>query len=405
MNNSITDSQPISRRVVLPGPAIALGAAAAATAVSPAAAQQKVSQAASQGDFAAAVQAAFAGDYTLDWRGGNVTLTAPIVLVASAWKFAFGIRMNGATITANFSDAAKYAISLRIAIVKGAVLQNVGIRNFQITDCAFRGTSAFAGALRLECLSNGSGIYSWLIQNVSCENHNGRAFGVIGSVFEGWFVNCRTTGGTGAIDAVCRGMIDGQIGAGSSANNWNPNANNPAIADHDKGLPSALYVIQPNFRDASGTSIVLSSTVLGQEPYDLTVQGGYIVSNGGRGIEAPAGIKLVYGTGMEKNNGGCGISVGYRGGVFRNVTAANPIANASDTHGMKYLVAASLSSNGKVVLEDCDIVDEGPGSGSKLLKIAGGGTVYLNRSGTLDSNGRPTDVDGTGPVVKVARYA
>ena len=133
-----------SPREVLPGPAIALGAAAAAMAVSPAAAQQKISQAV-PGDFIAAVQAAFAGDYTLDWRGGNVTLTAPILLVASAWKFAFGIRMNGATITANFSDAAKYAITLRIAIVKGAVLQNVGIRNFQITDCAFRGTSAFAG--------------------------------------------------------------------------------------------------------------------------------------------------------------------------------------------------------------------------------------------------------------------
>ena len=67
-----------------PGTAIALGAAAAATtAVSQAAAQQKISQAAAQGDFASAVQAAFAGDYTLDWRGGNVTLTAPIVLVAS----------------------------------------------------------------------------------------------------------------------------------------------------------------------------------------------------------------------------------------------------------------------------------------------------------------------------------
>ena len=90
--------------------------------------------------------------------------------------------------------------------------------------------------------------------------------------------------------------------------------------------------------------------------------------------------------------------------MFRNVNAANPIANASDTRGMKYLVAASLSS-GKLVLEDCYIVDEGSGSGSKLLKIAGRGTVYLNRSGALDSNGRPTDVDGTGPVVKVAQYA
>ena len=44
--------------------------------------------------------------------------------------------------------------------------------------------------------------------------------------------------------------------------------------------------------------------------------------------------------------------------MFRNVNAANPIANASETRAMKYLVAASLSS-GKLVLEDCYIVDEG----------------------------------------------
>ena len=291
MNNSRTDCQLVSRRGVLPVTAIALGAAAAATAVSPAAAQQKISQAASQGDFTTAVQAAFAGDYTLDWRGGNVTLTAPIVLVASAWKFAFGIRMNGAKITAAFNDATKYAITVRIKIVNGAVVQNIGLRNFQLMDCAFNGTSDFAGAIKMECLSNGSWICSFLIQNVSCENHTGRAFALIGSVFECWFVNCRTTGGVGAMDIVCRGMVDGHIGAGSSANNWNPNANNPAVADHDKGLPSALYVIQPNFRDASGTSIVMSSTVLGQEPSDLTVQGGYIVSNRGRGHRCPSGTQ------------------------------------------------------------------------------------------------------------------
>ena len=45
MNNGRNDCQRISRRVVLTGTALALGAAAAATAVSPAAAQQKISQA------------------------------------------------------------------------------------------------------------------------------------------------------------------------------------------------------------------------------------------------------------------------------------------------------------------------------------------------------------------------
>jgi hypothetical protein len=45
MNNGRNDGQRISRRVVLTGTALALGAAAAAAAVSPAAAQQKIGQA------------------------------------------------------------------------------------------------------------------------------------------------------------------------------------------------------------------------------------------------------------------------------------------------------------------------------------------------------------------------
>jgi hypothetical protein len=45
MNNGRNDCQRISRRVVLTGTGLALGAAAAAMAVSQAAAQQKISQA------------------------------------------------------------------------------------------------------------------------------------------------------------------------------------------------------------------------------------------------------------------------------------------------------------------------------------------------------------------------
>ena len=45
MNDDRNDGQRISRRVVLTGTALALGAAAAATAISPAPAQQKISQA------------------------------------------------------------------------------------------------------------------------------------------------------------------------------------------------------------------------------------------------------------------------------------------------------------------------------------------------------------------------
>jgi hypothetical protein len=45
MNNGRNDCQCISRRLVLTGTAVALGAAAAATAISQSAAQQKISQA------------------------------------------------------------------------------------------------------------------------------------------------------------------------------------------------------------------------------------------------------------------------------------------------------------------------------------------------------------------------
>ncbi len=45
MNNGRNDCQRISRRLVLTGTAVALGAAAAATAISQSAAQQKISQA------------------------------------------------------------------------------------------------------------------------------------------------------------------------------------------------------------------------------------------------------------------------------------------------------------------------------------------------------------------------
>ena len=48
MNNRGHNCQRVSRRAVLAGTALALGAAATATAVSPAAAQQKISQADAQ---------------------------------------------------------------------------------------------------------------------------------------------------------------------------------------------------------------------------------------------------------------------------------------------------------------------------------------------------------------------
>jgi len=76
MNNGKNDHQCISRRVMLTGTALALGAAATAAAVAPAAAQQKISQADAQ------YQATPKGDQRCD---GCVNFEAP-----NACKFVQG---------------------------------------------------------------------------------------------------------------------------------------------------------------------------------------------------------------------------------------------------------------------------------------------------------------------------
>ena len=69
--------------------------------------------------------------------------------------------MNGAKLTAAFNDAKKYAITVSIKIANGAVVQNIGLRNFQLTDCAFNGIRISPGRS------------SW---NVSAMAHGSAAF-------------------------------------------------------------------------------------------------------------------------------------------------------------------------------------------------------------------------------------
>ncbi len=337
-----------------------------------------VSAPAAQADFSAAVHAAFTADTTLDWRGGDVTLAATIVLDITSWRTGFGIRFNGAKVT---NTSAGYAIHIRVPVTSGAVIKNVGMRNFVFSDGRFSGG---AGALRMECRTNGSWIGLGNISNITCEGHTGYAFDLLGSVFEGKVEKCTTTNGQ-AFHARNCGLVE-------------PDPNN---TDKDKGLPSALYITDPDFRDGTGDSIVLSSSTQYQEPYDLTVINGYIVTNAGRAINAPAGLKRVEGTGVENNAGAEAIYCGYRGGVFKHVTGANPLAVAS------YPLIHAVLSNGIVTIEDCAIVNEGAGTGSKLAVIEGeGGTVFLNRSGTAaDVTIKPIwNNSGPSAVLKIAQY-
>jgi hypothetical protein len=336
--------------------------------------------------FASYVQAAFAGDYVLNWTGGNVTLTAPIELSITQWKFAFGVRLNGANVTSNFNDATKAAVHISMPVVNGAVVQNVGMRNFTFCDGHFGGTTPFYGAIRMECRTNHSWIGLGLLDNLTCDGHSGYAVELLGSVFEGGVQNVTTSNGTGAFHARSCGLVDPD-----------PNA-----TDGDKGLPSALYIINPDFRDATGDAVLLDSATEYQEPFDLTIEGGYIVDNGGRAVNAPAGLKLVDGTGIEGNHSTEAIFVGYRGGYFRNVTGANPVAVAQYP-----LIRASLA-NGGVTIETSGIQNEGSGTGAILTAVSGqGGTVCLNNSGTAADVAIAPVWDNSGPsaVLKIAQYA
>lgn len=332
-----------------------------------------------QGDFTAAVQAAFAADRVLNWSGADATLTAPIVLDVTQWKFGFGIRLNGAQVI-NMGDGP--ALHIRVPVVNGAVVRNVGMRNFVLSDGHFFGGY---GALRMECRSNGSWLGLGNISTISCDAHTGYAVELLGSVFEGEVSRVTTTNGLGAFHARTCGLVDPD-----------PNA-----TDGDKGLPSALYITMPDFRDGTSDAVLLSSATPYQEPFDLTVKDGYIVTNGGSAIVAPAGLKKVEGTGVENNHGDTAIFVGYRGGEFKSVTGANPVAMPA---GQYYPLISAALANGTVVIEDCGIQNEGPGTGAVLCVVSGGGgKVYLNRSGTAAD----VIVGGIPPaaVVTVAQYS
>lgn len=349
-------------------------------------------------DFETELRAAFAANRFLNWLGGDITLTAPIVLEAVTNKSAFGVNFNGVKVIANFNNAAEYAISVVVPIITeadGTRHAKYGIvwRGLRFMNASFRGLSPYAGAIRKECLTNQSWIYSWVIRDINVEGHTDAAFLDKGSVFEGWYFSCATTGGKGAHKFMTHGIVDGVIETPGYGNNWDANGNNPARFDNDKGLPSALYIIDPNYRDCTGHAIEMAASVAAQEPFDLTVVRGYLVTVGGMGIKAPAGFKLVDGTGLEFTRGGYAIWFGYRGGKLRNVTGANPVANASVSppNGMKYLVGTYLAG-GRLVIEDCRVENEGTGSGARLASIGGAGSVVLRGN-------KAADLDGVGPVV------
>jgi hypothetical protein len=324
--------------------------------------------------FAAAVQAAWAADTTLNWSGGDITITSPIILDATINKFNFGLRLNGARISCNFNDATKYALTVQMHSPDGGASysQGINVRGFQIVEAHFAEVTPYAGAIELKCPTNGSWINSFLLRDITVEAHSDYAFRVTGSVFE-WVMDRLTTdGGKG-------GLYIQQIGTGTGGTT-------------DQGLPSAMYLYSPNFRDFSDDALVLIGVQAFNDPFDITIEDGYIVTGGGKGINAPSGITRVAGVGFENlgntaGKGGSAMAIGYRGGLFLANRLANAVASSSvSTHvGAAYLVDLAIFGN-SAVFEDNIVQAENAGSVPKVANITGSGNiVYLNRQGTTAS--------------------
>lgn len=312
-------------------------------------------------NFAAELVAAFIADRPFNWFGGDVLLKQPITLIADQHKLNFHVNANDANIFCDFNDAGKYAITARI---QGG---NVNIRSFGIEELKFRGVSAFAGAVLLECLRNDSWIYQFDLAGMTCEGHQGHAFWLRGSVFECDLEHLGSEGGLGLLRATTDGSLDpnGQV-----------------------GLPSALVGRSWRPRDFLGDAVLFDSTKQYAEPFDLRLTDGYFVTGqgSGRGITAPAGINTIEGVGFENIKAQEMIFLGYRGGRVIRCQGTN--ANIT-----KYLVRAQLAGN-SVTLAGCSVDNENEGSGMKLAKVEdlGNGSIILDPSRS-DFNGNDVETN------------
>src|SRR5712664_4382721 len=65
-------------------------------------------------DFEAALRSKFSTGDVLNWTGGNVRLKRPIVIDVTKSMIGPGVDLNGAKVIADFNDATRRAITIRI---------------------------------------------------------------------------------------------------------------------------------------------------------------------------------------------------------------------------------------------------------------------------------------------------
>lgn len=325
----------------------------------------------SPSDFESAVLAAFHAGRRLNWQGGDVTLTRPILVPAVQSVFNAGIDLNGAMVTCDFADATQSAISLVVQKgPDGKVLQNVNIFGYVVENGVFVAKSSARGALHMECRSNGSWIDGYYVDNITVSGFAGAAFSAFGSVFEGLYNRPQISNCLHGFQFRNTGMIEGDA----------------ALQDHDVGIVSAIVIRDPSIRDCSGDGLITEASVMYREPYDFTVSGGYIVDNNGYGLNFASGFSALIDIGFENN----------RDAAVNCLNGGEMVRCRGTSDGRQpYLVRCFLT--GRLTLVDCAATNEGSATNTKIANLLGGsaGMVLLDRTDNL--------LDGVTASVKVMK--
>jgi hypothetical protein len=315
----------------------------------PAHSTMQVASSADPADFEAALRAKFAAGSVLNWTGGDVRLKRPIAIDVTESLSTAGVDLNGAKVIADFNDASRSALTIRIP----AERKNVAFRGLKIFNGSFMAASPAQDAVSLICLTNQSWIFSWKFINLDIEAFARDGLFFDGSVFEG-DIHATTIASCGRNGMTFRN--DGPKG--------------------DIGIVSAISIFGGQLRKNGNAGIETQSVIAYQEPRDLNISQTYFVENKGPGLLATAGLSMAQGCGFE-NNGQCGIKLANEGRLY---------ACRASTYGVQpYLVDAFFKS-GSMVLDACRIEGYSGFEGKmKLGRVNGLGSVTLRDCGDRSS--------------------
>lgn len=306
-----------------------------------------VGAAADASDFEAALRAKFVAGDVLNWTGGNVRLKRPIHIDVTKTILGAGVDLNGAKIIADFHDATRRAITIRVPPGYG----NVSVRGLKVMDGTFVAESPAADALGFLCTTNRSWINSWKLMNLDIEGFGRDGLFFAGNVFEGELhgVTCASNGRNGITF-----RNDG--------------------AQDDWGLVSAIAIFGGQMRKNGNAGIETQAAITYREPRDINIRQTYFVENKGPGLNAVSGFSRAEGCGFL-NNGECGINMMNEGRM---------IDCQGGTHGVQpYLVKAFLNG-GRLNIDSCRIEGFSGFEGKmRMGKISGRGTVNLHDSGQV----------------------